>query len=152
MTEVSLTSGHEQHPGPPGLAGRRPLTLAEEHVLWLWQVTARPGKLLAETAHARQPAAELAGYTRAGVLRQASDEEPLLFPAARSDEVAGLARDHIRLRSAAELLVRAAAGQQPMSPARVAAAVRDFVAQLERHLRAEEELLASRGVPGTSPA
>ncbi len=70
------------------------------------------------------------------------------FPAAASDEVAGLARDHVRLRSAAELLVRAAAGQQPMSPARVAVAVRDFVAQLERHLRTEEELLASRHAVG----
>lgn len=155
MTEVSLTSGHEQHPGSPGQAGGRPLTLAEQHMLLLWPVTARSGKLLAETAHARRPAAELTsltGYTQAEVLRQASDEEALLFPAAPSDEVTVLARDHVRLRSAAELLVRAAAGQQPMSPALVAVAVRDFVARLERHLRAEEELLASRhtprGVPG----
>ena len=40
-----------------------------------------------------------------------------------------------------------------MSPAQLAAAVRDFVVQLERHLRDEEALLASgrapQEVPGT---
>lgn len=59
----------------------------------------------------------------------------------------------MRLRAGAELLARAAAGEQPLSPAQVAAAVRDFVAQFERHLRKEEDLLASgrppQGVPGT---
>ena len=88
------------------------------------------------------------------MLRQASDEETLLFPAAPVRQAAGLARDHVRLRSAAELLARAAAGEQPMSPGQVAAVARDFVAQLERHLWAEEKLLASerapRGVPGTA--
>jgi len=88
------------------------------------------------------------------VLRQAAEEEALLFPAVASARVAGLARDHVRLRAAAELLARAAAGEQPMSPASVAVAVRDFIAQFERHLRIEESLLAlgstSQGVPGTA--
>jgi uncharacterized protein (DUF2249 family) len=89
------------------------------------------------------------------VLRQVSDEETLLFPAAPAREVAGLARDHARLRSAAELLARAAAGERPMSAGQVAIAARDFVVQLERHLLAEEDLLASGraaqgGVPGTA--
>jgi hypothetical protein len=34
-----------------------------------------------------------------------------------------------------------------MAPAQVAAAVRDFVAQLERHLRKEQDLLASGRAP-----
>jgi uncharacterized protein (DUF2249 family) len=97
--------------------------------------------------------AALAGYAQAEVLRQASDEEALLFPAVPSRKVAGLARDHVRLRSAADLLARVAAGEQPMSPAQVAAVARDFAAQLERHLRAEDKLLASQrarqAVPGT---
>ncbi len=133
-----------------------PLTLADEHVLLLWQVTARAEEVLAAAGHGRWPAAELmalAGYTQAEVLRQAADEEALLFPAVASPQAAGLARDHVRLRAAAELLARAAAGEQPMSPAWVAVAVRDFVAQLERHLRNEEDLLASgrpqQPVPGT---
>jgi uncharacterized protein (DUF2249 family) len=138
------------------LTARPPLTLAEEHALLLWQVTASAEKLLTATDHGRWPGAELAalaGYAQAEVLRQVSDEEALLFPAVPAQAVAGLARDHARLRAAAELLVRAAAGEQPMSPAQIAAAVRDFVVQLERHLRNEDDQLAScrppQDVPGT---
>ncbi|HET9967309.1 MAG TPA: hemerythrin domain-containing protein, partial [Streptosporangiaceae bacterium] len=139
-----------------GQTARPPLTLAEEHVLLLWQVTARADELLTAVARGRWPRAELAalaGYARAEVLRQASDEEMLLFPAASAREATGLARDHARLRAAADLLARAAAGEQPMSLRQVAVAARDFVALLDRHLRAEDSLLASgrapRGVPGT---
>ena len=150
MAEASLTA--------------EPLTLADEHACLLWQVAARTAELLSAAARGRWPGAELtalAGYAQAEVLRQASDEEALLFPAASSPEVTGLARDHARLRSAAELLARAATGEQPMSVAQVAAAARDFATQLERHLRAEEKLLAAargpqcgprgapRGAPGT---
>lgn len=155
MTEVSLLPGNGQQPGSAGLT-EPPLTLADEHVCLLWQVVARTEELLAATAGGRWPGAELtalAGYAQAEVLRQASDEEALLFPAASSQEVTGLARDHARLRSAAELLARAAAGEQPMSLAQVAAVGRDFVTQLDRHLRTEEKLLAAerapQGVPGT---
>ena len=156
MTEMGLVPGHGQPPGPAGPAAEPPLTLADEHIGLLWQVTARAEELLTAIASGRQPGAELAalaGYAQAEVLRQASDEETLLFPAAPAQDVTGLARDHARLRSAADLLARAAAGEQPMSPGQVAAAARDFVTQLERHLRAEETLLASgrapQGVPGT---
>jgi uncharacterized protein (DUF2249 family) len=145
MAEVSLETG-------PGQS----LRLADEHVSLLRQVTARAEDLLTAAADGRWPGAELAalaGYARAEVLRQASDEEALLFPAAPSQAVAGLARDHVRLRSAAELLDRAAAGEQHMSLAQVAAVARDFVAQLERHLRKEDHLLAparaAEGMPGT---
>ncbi|MGH3246711.1 MAG: hemerythrin domain-containing protein [Trebonia sp.] len=131
-------------------------TLADEHVCLLCEVTARADELLTATVHDRWPAAELAAlaaYVQAEVLRQASDEESLLFPAVHSREVKGLARDHARLRAAAELLARAAAGEQPMSPARLAAVVRDFIVQFTRHLRQEEALLASgtapRGTAGT---
>lgn len=131
--------------GPPPDPARAPPMLADEHTRLLRQVTARAEELLAVAAHGRWPGTELAalaGYARAEVLRQVSDEEALLFPAHPSPRVAGLARDHARLRAAAELLARAAAGEQPMSPAQVTAAVRDIVAQLKRHLREEDDLLA----------
>ena len=155
MTDVDLMARSGQPADSAGLSAG-PLTLAEEHVLLLWQVTASAEKLLTATAHSRWPRAELAalaGYVQAEVLRQVSDEEALLFPAAPAQTAAGLARDHVRLRAAAELLARAAAGEQSMSPAQLAAAVRDFVAQLARHLRNEDDLLASgrapQDVPGT---
>lgn len=157
MTEMSMMPRHGQRTGSASPTARPPLTLAEEHVLLLRQVAARAEELLTAAADGRWPGAELtalAGYARAEVLRQISDEETLLFPAAHVRQAAALARDHTRLRSAAELLARAAAGEQPMPPAQVAAVVRDSVTQLERHLSAEENLLASqrapRGVPGTA--
>jgi uncharacterized protein (DUF2249 family) len=156
VSETGLIPRRGQPPGSAGMTARPPLTLAEEHVLLLWQVTARAEELLTAAADGRWPGAELAAlasYAQAEVLRQASDEEALLFPAAPAREVAGLARDHARLRSAAERLARAAAGEQTMSAGQVAVAARDFAAQLERHLRVEENLLASgrtaQGVPGT---
>jgi hypothetical protein len=155
MTDVDLVARSGQPAESAGLTAG-PLTLAEEQVLLLWQVTASAEKLLTAIVHGRWPRAELAalaGYARAEVLRQVSDEEALLFPGVPAQTAAGLARDHVRLRAAAELLARAAAGEQSMSPAQLAAAVRDFVAQLERHLRNEDDLLASgrapQDVPGT---
>jgi hypothetical protein len=138
VTEVNMASVTS----PP------PLTLAGEHVLLLWQVTARTEELLAAIGQGGWPAAELAalaGYTQAKVLRQASDEETLLFPETRPADTARLARDHARLRAAAELLARAATGEQPLSRAQVATVARDFVTQLMHHLRAEESLLAVQG-------
>lgn len=157
MAEVSMMPKRGQRTGSADLTAQPPLTLAEEHMLLLWQVAARAEQLLTEAADGRWPGAELAalaGYAQAEVLRQISDEETLLFPAAPTRQAAALARDHTRLRSAAELLARVAAGEQQMSPAQVAAVVRDFATQLERHLWAEENLLAPRraprGVPGTA--
>jgi hypothetical protein len=115
-------------------------------VLVLWQVMTSAEKLVAAAEHGRWPGAELtalAGYARAEVLRQTSDEEALLFPGVPAQTAAGLARDHVRLREAAKLLTRAASGEQPIAPAQLATVVRDFVTQLERHQRNEENLLAS---------
>ena len=142
MTEVTTTP-------------RPPLTLPEEHRLLLWQVNARAEELLTATSQGRWPAAELealASYAQAEVLRQASDEEALVFPVTLAHEASGLARDHARLRAAAELLGRAAAGKQPLSLAQVATAARDFVTQLTRHVQAEETLLAVERAPRRVPA
>ena len=60
-----------------------------------------------------------------------------------------LARDHVRLRAGTELLARAAAGEQVLLPGELGAATRDFVGQLEHHMRAEEKTLATEvGEPG----
>jgi hypothetical protein len=129
MTEVSLTPPQGQTPESGGLPARLPLTLAEEHVLLLWQVTAGAEKLLTATEHGQWPGGELtalAGYAQAEVLRQVSDEEALLFPAVPAQAVSG---------------------EQPMSLVQLATAVRDFVARLECHLRDEDELLASARAP-----
>lgn len=146
MTGVGLVPRRGQTPESAVPTAEPPLTLAEQHMLLLRQVTVHTEELLIAVADGRWPAAELAalaGYVRAEVLRQASDEETLLFPAAPAQEVAGLARDHARLRSATDVLARAAAGEQPVSPGQVAVTTRDFLAQLKRHLRAEEILLAA---------
>lgn len=155
MTAVIPAAGYAPSPISADLPGGPPLTLADEHMLLLWQVTARAGDLLTAAARGRWPGTELAalaGFARAEVLRQASDEEELLFPAGPSQAAAGLVRDHVRLRSGAELLARAAAGEQPLSPGQLAAATRDFVAQLERHLSAERQLLAADRAPQGVPA
>jgi hypothetical protein len=138
-----------------GLPEEPPLTLAEEHLLLLWQVTARAGELLIAAAAGRWPEAELASlanYAQAEVLRQASDEEALLFPASLSPATGKLAQDHARLRAAAELLTRAAAGEQRLSPGQLAAATRDFVDQLEYHMSAEEKLLGTGQATQSVPA
>ena len=106
-------------PGPP-------LMLAEEHLLLLWQVTARASELQAAAACGQRPGGELASLARCArteVLHQASDEEALLFPVSTSPATARLARDHVRLRAAADLLTRIAAGEQILSPDQLAVAV-----------------------------
>ncbi|MGH3192015.1 MAG: hemerythrin domain-containing protein [Streptosporangiaceae bacterium] len=155
MTTVSPAAGYAQPPGSTDQPGGPPLTLPDQHLLLLWQVAARAEDLLAAAAHGRWPGTELAALAdcaRAGVLRQASDEETLLFQAGAPAVADRLARDHARLRSGAELLARAAAGEQSLSRAQLAAATRDFVAQLQRHVNAEEGLLASGRSPESVPA
>ncbi|WP_030444045.1 hemerythrin domain-containing protein [Actinocatenispora sera] len=132
-----------------------PRTLAGEHELLLQQVTLRADAVLATLPH-RWPRAELAalvGYLRTEVLRQAADEEWLLFPAGPAD--AGFARlgdDHVRLRRLVDLLAGAAAGGPDWRPARLVATVRDLVAQLKRHLEVEESLVAGAGTPHPATA
>ena len=152
---MSVASPPVRRPGSAELPGGAPRTLADEHALLLGQVAARAGKLLAVVSRGGWPGAELAalaGYAQAEVLRHVSDEETLLFPAGRSEAATRLARDHARLRAGIELLARAAAGEQLLSPGGLAAATRDFVGQLEHHMRAEEETLAAQRAPDGVPA
>lgn len=141
-------------PAAGGRPGRAP-GLAGEHGQLLRQVAVRAEALLAATAAGRWPARELEallGYLRAEILRQAADEEMLLFPARRAHPgLTRLARDHARLRAGIEALERAASGSGD-SPAGLAAGVRDLLCQLEGHLAAEEAVLADPDRPGSTPA
>lgn len=150
---MTVTETYEPYPAVPAAT---PLTLAGEHELLLRQVASRAGDLLAAAAEGRWPAAELQallGYLRAEVLRQAADEEWLLFPGHDAPPgLEGLGRDHARLHAAADLLERAAAGEGRFSAAQLATATRDLVGQLEHHLAAEEALLAAAAAPERVPA
>ncbi len=155
MSTVSQTPGYEPFQTAAAMPGDSPLTLADEHASLLSQVVIRAEDLLAVTAEDRWPARELQallGYLRAEVLGQDADEERLLFPAGASPGISRLARDHARLRAAIETLERVAAGESTWSPAELAAAIRDFLHQLERHFHAGQALLAAAGAPGKVPA
>lgn len=131
------------------------LGLIDEHGQLLCQVAMRAEALLAVSAAGHWPARELEallGYLRAEILRQAADEEMLLFPA--HGEQAGLtrlARDHVRLRAGIEALERATRDSSG-SRAALAGATRDLLCQLERHLATEEAILTGPGGLGSAPA
>ena len=135
--------------------GGPPQTLAREHALLMGQVALRAEDVLAATAGRQWPARELhalAGYLRAELLRHAEDEEWRLFRAsAATAGLAQLGRDHVRLRSLVEALERAADGTGTHSRVELAGLTCDLLAQLQRHMVAEEAVLAS-GTPGTVPA
>jgi uncharacterized protein (DUF2249 family) len=141
---------------PGGRPVSAPRTLADEHTVLLAQVAGRAGDVLTAAAGGRWPARELealAGYLRTEVLRQAGDEEWLLFPARRpAPAFARLERDHERLRAGTEVLEQAAAGPGRHSRAQVAAVTRDILAQLRDHLAAEEQALAPADAPDQVPA
>jgi len=136
----------------------QPLTMSQEHGPLRWQVAVRVEDLLAVIAQDRWPARELQAllaYLRAEVLRQAADEERLLF---RTDDAppafARLAGDHTRLRLVTEVLAQVAGDEGTHSFAQLARTTRDLVADLERYLSAEEAVLARAGgqdeAPGTT--
>ena len=124
----------------------RPLTLADEHGLLLRQVAVRAEELLAVACDGGWPGRELEAlltYMRVEVLRQAHDEERLLFPTCDpSPALERLGRDHTILHLLTETLATAASGQGPHVPADLVATTRDLLAHLERHLSNEEAVLA----------
>jgi uncharacterized protein (DUF2249 family) len=154
VTTVNEIPGRGTARSAVSAADGQPLTLAEEHALLLEQVAVRAGDVLAAIADGRWPAQELralVGYLRAEVLRQAADQE-WLFPAhPAGKDFAQLAQDHARLRESTEALAQAAPSEGRSSLAQLAAATRDLLAQLERHLAAEEQVLTAAGQPGTAP-
>lgn len=124
-----------------------PLSLADEHGLLLRQVAVRADELLAAASGGGWPGRELEAlmtYMRVEVLRQARDEERLLFPACSpSPALERLGRDHTMLHLLTEALERAASGRGPQVPADLAATTLELLARLERHLVDEEAVLAA---------
>jgi uncharacterized protein (DUF2249 family) len=127
-------------------------TLAEEHAQLLSEVSARADVLVREAAEDRWPILplrELVDYLHLEVLQQVVDEEWLLFRSAyhAPEELAQLRREHLELRLAIDVLAQAAAGGGDLSPQQLAAITQDLLVWLQKHLAAEEKLLAVAGEP-----
>ncbi len=150
---VSQLSGYPPVQAADDVLAAGTVSLADEHGLLLRQVAIRAKALLTVAAAGGWPAGELRallGYLRAEVLRQAEDEERLLFPVRGGSRPGRLARDHTRLRAGIDALERAA-GNGAGSPAKLASLTRDLLRQLERHLAAEEAMLTGPGQPAGTP-
>lgn len=123
-------------------------SLKDEHALMMGEVMSRAQAVTSNDNPGRWPKAELRellNYLHLEVLRQLVDEEWLLFRVVRHvpEELARLRRDHFELRQAIEVLDLAAASEgnaAGLSPRQLSATTRDLLAQLERHLAAEDEL------------
>lgn len=135
---------------------RAAATLFDEHAQLLHEVATRADALLRETDEGRLPERELRAlvdYLHLEVLQQVVDEEHLVFLSHRGAEgLADLRRQHLELRQAIEALAQALASGGTATPEQVAAHTRDLLAQLENHLVAEEQVLASAGaeIPPTT--
>jgi uncharacterized protein (DUF2249 family) len=161
MNETEHTQSGLEQPDQQAAASTDAVsTLREEHALLMRELTTRAEKVLREADEGRWPQSELRellNYLHLEVLRQVTDTEWLLFRTAHRapDELARLRRDHLELRLAIDVLTQAAAtGGSPNgpSPAQLAAATRDLLAQLDGHLAAEQQLLTTAGGPAPSTA
>lgn len=136
--------------------GDPPSTLTAEHAQLLTQVIDRSEELLKVAGQDRWPDRELralAGYLRAEVLRQVSDEEWLLFPSCGAAAgLSRLTRDHVRLRACIDVIAGAASGEAHCSPAEIATTTCDLLTQLRSHFSAEETVLAGFGEPAAATA
>ena len=150
----------EQRAAAARAPANSPSSLPEEHALLMRETTLRAQRLLGTADEGQWPhleLQELLNYLRLEVLRQIVDTEWLLFRTAHHapDDLAQLRRDHLALRETIEVLAQAAATAgtaDGMSPPQLAATTRDLLGHLERHLAAEEDLLATAGAaaPGTA--
>ena len=113
------------------------------HARLMRDVARRAAPVLALLKARVWPHAELGALTaflRSSVLRQISDEEVHLFPNNASlPPFAGLATDHVRLRSLTARLEKAYA--QPCSPGDLRGLVHDLLDTLRRHLDDEQQVL-----------
>ncbi len=140
-------------PGAYDLFALRPARLPGEHAELLGQLAVRAGAVLTATSAGRWPGRELRsllGYMNAEVLRQATDEEELLFKRGTAPEFSELARGHARLRTGIELLERVGSGDP--APERLASAVGDLLCQFVHHVAIEDAALANLTGPGGPPA
>ena len=119
-------------------------TLTGEHAQLLRAVGRRAAPVLALAEIGVWPTAEvrtLVAYLRTSVLRQASDEEVLLYPNGSSAPFAELSDDHIRLHTLTEQLDRADTENCPVPELR--ALVDQLLTVLGRHLINEQAALVA---------
>lgn len=142
MTTAATTATRKQ----PDVDGLEPgaRTLAGEHAMLLRDVRHRAAPVLALAATGSWPDAELGALTgllRSSVLRQASDEEVVLYPDGTSVPFAELSAEHIRLYELTERLDRADATTCTLSDLRWL--VDQLLRVLEQHLVHEQAFLAA---------
>jgi Hemerythrin HHE cation binding domain len=145
-TKVSETT----HSTTAALAVSEPdrLTLVGEHAVLLQGVHRRVWPVLALIDTGTWPTAELhtlVAFLRTSLLRQASDEEALLFPCAAATPFAELAAQHARMHALTERLAHANVTHCPLSELRCLVA--ELTNVLARHLAAEQVLLGRLAEP-----
>jgi hypothetical protein len=119
------------------------LTLVGEHALLLQGVHRRVWPVLALIDAGTWPTAELrtlVGFLRVALLRQASDEEALLYPGGAATPFAELTAEHGRLHALTERLAHANVTHCPLPELR--RMVAELANVLARHLATEQALLA----------
>lgn len=139
-TNVATTYPREL---PSAISEPDSLTLIGEHALLLQGVHRRVWPVLALIDAGTWPTAELntlVGFLRASLLRQASDEEALLFPGGAATPFAELTAQHARLHGLTERLAQANVTHCPLSELR--RMVAELANVLARHLATEQALLA----------
>jgi hypothetical protein len=139
-TNVAATHPREV---PSAVSEPDSLTLVGEHALLLQGVHRRMWPVLALIDAGTWPTAELhtlVGFLRASLLRQASDEEALLFPGGAATPFAELTAQHARLHALTERLAQANLTHCPLPELR--RVVAELANVLARHLATEQALLA----------
>jgi hypothetical protein len=129
-------------------------TLAGEHARLLRDVRRRAASVVALLETRSWPHAELrtlTGFLRTAVLRQASDEEALLYPNGASAPFAELTAEHVQLYTLTEHLDQANA--TPGSFTELHELIEELLRVLEHHLTEEQAVLAALPeAPGPVPA
>lgn len=132
----------------------QPPSLFDEHLELLRDVQRRADAAIALLDAHAWPGAEvdtLARYLHTAVLRQASDEEVLLYPRGACAPLAELSEDHVRLHQLTRQLEQA--DVRLCSQPELRALIHLVLTVLERHLASEQAVLASLlDVPSAPPS
>lgn len=140
---MTITASVKARPATPD-ADPAPHGLAAEHTALLRDVLRRTGPVSALLQARIWPDAELrtlVRFLRTFLLRQASDEEALLYRNDSGTAIAELHDGHARLRALTEQLDQAAA--TPCTQAELRNLVAELLSALRRHLLAEQAALQS---------
>jgi len=141
----TIAANHTLNPSVSSLeCDSEPRTLSAEHARLLRDLHRRIDPMQALMQRHVWPDAELrtlTGFLRSVVLRQASDEEVLLFPSGAQPPITELTAAHARLHLLTEQLDQADATCCPLP--RLASLVEQLLAVLETHLLDEQAVLAA---------